>query len=248
MIDIYSVAKILFFNSEHTSREFDGYFGAKWHGWPGKKMVLGPERILKHLKLSEADNGDIGALSQMERKPELRVLFVGGLNRRKNLAVVIEALGTNHPFVRRIKLEIVAPKGSIPSPELVRALDKMPAERRAELRFYDQVTDAQLLRLYELTDVVVVPSIAEGLGLPVLEALEFGKPVVVSGGSAMSEWAGLGAVHIVNGSRPEEWRDKLEQIYREGSFCGTHPNLSRRYLDELGRQLRASLKIQPPRV
>lgn len=57
-----------------------------------------------------------------------------------------------------------------------------------------RVTDAQLSYLYSRAELVAVPSIYEGFGLPVLEAMSFGKPVVCSYNSSVGEVADTAAL------------------------------------------------------
>jgi glycosyltransferase involved in cell wall biosynthesis len=62
------------------------------------------------------------------------------------------------------------------------------------VRFPGWLSDAELEGLYELADVFVLPSLEEGFGLPILEAMQRGVPVACSNVSSLPEVAGDAAV------------------------------------------------------
>ena len=108
------------------------------------------------------------------------VLTVGTLEPRKNLARTIEAtrkLG--------VELRVVGASG----------WGGVEAEG-THVRMLGEVDDAELARQYRGARVVVYPSLYEGFGIPVLEAMAVGTPVVTSRGGATEEVAGGAAVLV----------------------------------------------------
>ncbi|MGH9114419.1 MAG: glycosyltransferase, partial [Acidimicrobiales bacterium] len=92
----------------------------------------------------------------------------------------------------------------------------------AHVRLTGFVEDAVLARIYQGAEVVVCPSLYEGYGLPVAEALSCGAPVLASGNSAMAELVAPGAtldptsLDAITGSltralSDESWRDELRR-------------------------------------
>jgi glycosyltransferase involved in cell wall biosynthesis len=73
-----------------------------------------------------------------------------------------------------------------------------------------EATDEELARLYRGARCVLYPSLYEGFGLPVLEAMASGTPVVTSAGSAMEEVAG-GAAVLVDPGDPEAIAAGIEE-------------------------------------
>ena len=111
------------------------------------------------------------------------VLFAGSLEPRKNLAGLIAAwnmLAARHPDVR-----LVAAGGS---GRVFRRL-KIPAGLE-RVHFTGYVSDAELAALYAGAEVFVFPSLDEGFGLPALEAMACGAPVLASTRGALPEVIG----------------------------------------------------------
>jgi glycosyltransferase involved in cell wall biosynthesis len=115
------------------------------------------------------------------------VLFVGTVEPRKNLRRVVEAFRR----LERPDLELVlaGPRGW--REDL--SADIRPAGR---IRWLGQVPRDDLGPLYAGAGVVVYPSLAEGFGLPVLEAMAAGAAVVTSAGTATEEVAGEAALLV----------------------------------------------------
>jgi glycosyltransferase involved in cell wall biosynthesis len=80
-----------------------------------------------------------------------------------------------------------------------------------DLRFVGYLSSEEMEGLYRLSSLVVVPSKYEGFGLPVLEAMVRGVPVVTSDRSSLPEVAG-GAALLVSPDDPREIADAISQI------------------------------------
>ncbi|GEK78817.1 glycosyltransferase family 4 protein [Agrococcus baldri] len=106
-------------------------------------------------------------------------LTVGRLNVRKNLAAVLQAAGASDRIGADAPLIVVGSSAhSGVSGNLERALEALPDPRA--VRIAGRLTDAELAWLYRHTSLAVSLSLDEGFGLPPLEALALGAPVLVS--------------------------------------------------------------------
>ncbi len=129
--------------------------------------------------------------------PERFVLWVGPLTPRKNPKGAALAMG-------RIDADIVVVAPRSDHPEAAAAFASL-GPRVHRLHFVDGDT---LSALYHLADVLLYPSFAEGFGLPVLEAMAHGTPVVTSAGTATAEVAG-GAALLIDPNNPDDIADAL---------------------------------------
>ena len=115
-------------------------------------------------------------------------LFVGRLEPRKNLRLALEAFGRiADPGVRLV----VVGRDDFEDREV---LSRLAHEPRA-IQLVDVPAD-QLVELYRRAAVLVFPSLGEGWGLPVLEALAAGTPVIASDVTAIPEAGGLACTYF----------------------------------------------------
>jgi glycosyltransferase involved in cell wall biosynthesis len=140
--------------------------------------------------------------------PEQIILFVGTIQPRKNLPTLIRAF---HGLVEKYKSEadlaIVGRKGWLYD-DVYRLVEDLGLENR--VRFLGRVPTDDLLFLYNASKMLVLPSYYEGFGLPPLEAMACGVPVVVSDTSVMPEVVGDAALRVphedVEGFTVAMWR------------------------------------------
>lgn len=136
------------------------------------------------------------------------MLAVGTLEPRKNLIQGIEAHAELPGQLRqRFPLVIAGSKGW-----LTEALEKRigDAERRGDVRWLGYVPAEDLPYLYAGARLLIYPSLYEGFGLPVLEAMASGVPVVTSNRASIPEVAGDAAVMV----DPQDRRVLREAIAR----------------------------------
>lgn len=135
------------------------------------------------------------------------VLCVGTLEPRKNIEMVLNAYGAlSSPFRARRPLVIVGMKGWLTS--RLEALLR-PMVERGDVRVMGYTPDDALAALYSAAQVLVYPSLYEGFGLPPLEAMASGTPVVVSDRASLPEVVGTAGVAL-----PPDDIDGLVQVLR----------------------------------
>lgn len=130
-------------------------------------------------------------LAESSGPRENLVLFVGAIQRRKNVARLVRAFETM-PEGWRLALA-GAPDGFGASEELD-AVERSP--RRGSIDLLGYVSRDVLEDLYQRARIFAFPSLDEGFGMPVLEAMAHGIPVVTSSRSALPEVAGDAALLV----------------------------------------------------
>ncbi|MBN2303015.1 MAG: glycosyltransferase family 4 protein [Anaerolineae bacterium] len=136
------------------------------------------------------------------------VLSIGTVQPRKNYARLIEALAALGPAYTDTHLVIVGGRGWLDSP-IYRAVDDFGMAGR--VHFTGFVQDEDLPALYSDACCLAYPSLYEGFGFPVLEAMACGTPVVTSTISSMPEVAGDAAL-MVDPYDVEALTDALRQL------------------------------------
>lgn len=124
--------------------------------------------------------------NQYKEFGEHLLLHVGHLHERKNFSRLIDALGLLHSQGLKVGLIQVGGKPN-------RQLSNLFASQQGlsnGICFLGHISDAELVALYSAVDVFVFPSLYEGFGMPVLEAMACGTPVVASNAASLPEVVG----------------------------------------------------------
>jgi glycosyltransferase involved in cell wall biosynthesis len=119
------------------------------------------------------------------------VLHVGTLQPRKNLARLIDAVAALQPHRPGLTLVLAGRPGWLSEPILAQA-----RANAAVVRLLDYVPDEDLPGLYSGAAVFAFPSLYEGFGFPVLEAMACGVPVVCANAASLPELAGDAALLV----------------------------------------------------
>lgn len=122
------------------------------------------------------------------------ILFVGTLEPRKNITTIIQAFNQlKSSFKVEHQLLLVGRKGWLYEP-IFDAIHQSP--HRQHIHHLDYVSESLMVDLYKKATVFVYPSHYEGFGLPVLEAMSLGCPIVSSNTSSIPEVAGNAAMLV----------------------------------------------------
>jgi len=144
------------------------------------------------------------------------VLFVGTIEPRKNLSTLVQAVG----LLRKefpVHLVVAGRRGWLSEPvfETVRRLAADDG-----VQFIGEVKPAELRPLYCAAEALALPSLYEGFGLPPLEAMACGTPVVISNAAALTEVAD-GAGVIVRPGDPDDIANGLGWVIGNPGFRAT---------------------------
>ncbi len=125
------------------------------------------------------------------------ILFVGSVQPRKNLVALVEAFSQLRLHLRgdmsQIKLVIAGGIGWMAG-DILQAPARFGVQEKVV--FTGRISDLELGNLYSHALMYVQPSITEGFGLPVLEAMGHGIPVISSDGGALSEVVGSAGIIV----------------------------------------------------
>jgi glycosyltransferase involved in cell wall biosynthesis len=163
--------------------------------------------VVTHLGVKQ-DNKDT-KVKDIKNKYKIEgdyILFVGTLQPRKNIERLIEAFSKIDN--KDLKLVIVGKKGW-QYEAILAAPEKYGIS--SKVMFLDFVPDEDLVGLYSEALCYVLPSLYEGFGLPILEAMKYGCPVITSNVSSMPEAGGDAALYV----NPEDVSDitkKLDEL------------------------------------
>jgi len=125
--------------------------------------------------------------------PPRFILGLGTLQPRKNFTRLIEAFADSRFAIRDLRLVIVGGKGWLYE-EIFAAVERLGLGNKVV--FPGFVADEHLPALYNLADLFVFPSLYEGFGLPPLEALACGTPVITSDASSLPEVVGQAGLMV----------------------------------------------------
>ena len=195
----------IFTVSEQSKRDILKFFNV-----PADKIVVTPNAIDDRFSVPPSEE----YVLQIRERYQLShsyLLYVGNIKPHKNLERLIEAFH----LVRsqgRFELELLIIGDEISKLQaLRRAVHKYDIHRY--VRFLGYVPDKTLAVLYRLATVFVFPSLYEGFGLPPLEAMASGTPVVTSNVSSLPEVVGDAAV-LVDPYNAESIADGILSVLR----------------------------------
>ncbi len=220
--------------SNHGKQELVKYFGAD----PDKIVVthLAAKDIFAPCGVEEQNR-----VREKYKIPRDFIFFVGSFEPRKNIETLIrayanlpETIKTQHPLV------IAGGKGWLNS-EIDALIKSLPPD---QIRRIGYVDEKDLPGLYSAAAVFVYPSLYEGFGLPILEAMSCGAPVITSNTSSMPEISGDAALLFY----PHDVRQLTTLLIEVMGNENLRNELSRKGINRAGqfsweKTARATLKI-----
>lgn len=134
------------------------------------------------------------------------VLFVGTLQPRKNIIKLVEAFSKIDN--KYLDLVIVGRRGW-DFEKILNSPKEFGVSNR--VKFLENVTNEDLPLFYKHAEIFVLPSLYEGFGLPILEAMQYGCPVITSSVSSLPEAGGDAALYF-DPNDANEIAEKIEKV------------------------------------
>lgn len=151
--------------------------------------------------------------------PDRFFLYVGSVIKRKNLRIIIEAMN----IIDREKLIplVIVGKGKKYFDEIRQLVKEYSLDKKVV--YLKDISNRDLPKIYQLSDFFVFPSYYEGFGLPVLEAIQSGKAVLVSGDTSLVEVAdNCGYHHAFDDI--DAWATSIKKMIEEIDFGNFEKN------------------------
>jgi len=143
--------------------------------------------------------------------PEEYLLYVGTIEERKNLLKIVQAL---HQGAIDCPLVVVGRRTSYYQ-QVRDYIDKHGMED--QINFLDHVQVSDLPAIYQASKGFIYPSSYEGFGIPILEALNSGVPVITSSGGCLAETAGKGGL-LIDPHNSEQMIDAIRQVLEDSGL------------------------------
>jgi len=195
--------------SHNTAQDLISYLGV-----PQSKIHVVPHgvdaRYFLPTSLQEIQN-----LNHRYNLTSPYLLFVGERRPHKNLVRLIEAFSLFRRMIQQPYQLVIAGKryADYQTPEKI----AQDTGFKDDIRFIDHLPDADLPTLYRAAEVLILLSYYEGFGLPILEAMASGIPVVASYSTSLPEVVGEAGL-LVDPDAPEQIALALRQIIRDGEL------------------------------
>ena len=202
--------------SEHTKREVVGMLGV-----PAERVIVTPNAARDHFR--PPVSAALNAFRARHHLPERFVLYVGTLEPRKNLTTLLDAYAEVSRRFPDVPLLVGGGKGWLYD-AIFERLDTLGL--RDKVTFVGYLDEDELPFWYAAATVFVFPSIYEGFGMPPLEAMACGTPVVTSNTSSLPEVVGDAGL-MVDPHSADALADALTRVLNDREL---HADLAERGL------------------
>jgi glycosyltransferase involved in cell wall biosynthesis len=183
--------------SEHTKRDI-----IKYYDIPAKKIEVIYQTCDERFKI-EASQQEKKQVQIKHKLPKQFLLSVGSIIERKNLLTLVKAMKTvDIPLV-------VVGSGKDYKKKVETYIQEYQLENK--IIFLKNVSNEDLATLYQLATIFIYPSIYEGFGIPLIEAIFSKTPVITTTLSALPE-AGGKFSHYVSGTDTEELSTMINEL------------------------------------
>ncbi len=197
--------------------------------------------------LNRRDDNELISVKAKYNLPETFFLYVGSIIERKGLLKICQALvtmpdkvplmvigrGSGH-YIKKVKDFILANK-------LLSQVVFLNEQPQAANR--DYVSGIDFPAIYQLAKALIYPSVFEGFGIPVLEGISSGIPVITSNISSMPEAGGGGALYV-NPLDENEIAEAMQMILNDNHLCEKLVSNGQLHAQQFTREKIASRMIE----
>ena len=173
------------------------------------------------------NDGEKVAVRKKYNLPSKFILNVGTIERRKNILSLIEAMAIL-PADVRIPVVVVGQRSAYLRELVAKAEEKKVL---GQIQFLHTASFSDFPAIYQQARVFVYPSLFEGFGIPLVEAIESGIPVITSTGSCFIEAAGPDAMYV-DPHDPAALARDLERVLRDDNLRKQMVTNSRVYVQQ----------------
>lgn len=172
-------------------------------------------------------NEEISSIKKRYKLPAEYILNVGTIEERKNVLLLVKALSLLPDDLKRHVLIIGRP--TVYKKRIIEEAFRLGAEKW--IIFLHNVSFADLPAIYQGAQVFVYPSLFEGFGIPVVEALESSLPVITSTGSCLIEAGGSGSIYI-DPRDEQELADQLKKVLSDEALRARMVAMGRQHIEK----------------
>ena len=193
--------------SEFTKKEIKKYYNIS-----AEKIAVVHNGVDFELFDKYIDQNKLAEIRKKYSLPEKFLLYIGTLQPRKNLPALIQAM---HILQEKYNLEdikfVIAGNREAHNfdPEIDEAIEKYGLDK--SVIFPGWIDEEDKPAIYKLAQCFVFPSLYEGFGIPIIEAMSAGTPVISSNSSCLPEIGKTGVI-FADPKKPEEFAKRIHDI------------------------------------
>ena len=200
----------IFTVSENSKKDIQKYFGT-----PDKKITVTYNGVDEDFCVKEKSEIDyLYDKFDIPRDKKL-ILFVGNLKPHKNLSTLLEAV----KLMDRDNVMLLLVGKAFKNMDLEKQEEELGIKQ--QVIHTGLVTKEELIDFYNLADVFVFPSLYEGFGIPPLESMSCGTPVVAANNSSIPEVVGEVAI-LVDGKNSEQISTSVSMLIDDSQIAGEY--------------------------
>ena len=198
------IADLIIAVSKQTSNDIQEFFGVD------KSLIEVIYQGCNPVFSKEFDDSEKEGIRIKYGFPESYILYVGSIEERKNLLSLIKAIN-----IGKIKLPLVIIGGKT---KYFKRIKKFIDQNKIEeIYFLETILNEDLPAIYQLAEVFIYPSVFEGFGIPIIEALYSKTPVITSKNGCFPEAGGPSSVYV-DPNNIEEMAEAIKKVIEDSEL------------------------------